>query len=187
MVFDLKISAKHLEAQATRPPNGQACWRVGQARGKARMPDWVGIYLPLSRGASLEQSLPCRQPRAAVAKLAGHRGINGAPGLMRQQCRWLASCESLSVCRSRAVQLTAMDARACCLVPNSSLSQQLQPRCAHAMRRTTLHVGFISADGSIPISEASGKLLPISRRKYVCGCDAHGSEFTQDLGSHCAG
>ena len=106
------------------------CWRVGQARGKARMPDWVGIYLPLSRGASLEQSLPCRQPRAAVAKLAGHRGINGAPGLMRQQCRWLASCESLSVCRSRAVQLTAMDARACCLVPNSSLSQQLPPRCA---------------------------------------------------------
>jgi len=73
------------------------------------MPDWVGIYLPLSRGASLEQSLPCRQPRAAVAKLAGHRGINGAPGLMRQQSPWLASCASRSW--SADLELTAMDAR----------------------------------------------------------------------------
>ena len=138
MVFDLKISAKHLEAQATRPPNGQACWRVGQARGR---PEWQNARLGWDLFATfarrvIEQSLPCRhgcqtqQPRSAVAKLTGHRGINGAPGLMRQQCRWLASCESLSVCRSRAVQLTAMDARACCLVPNSSLSQQLPPRCA---------------------------------------------------------
>ena len=60
--------------------------------------------------------------------------------------------------------------------------------CAHAMRlrRTTLHVGFISAVGSV-LSEAPGKLLPIAPRKYVCGCDADGSEFTQDLSSHFAG
>ena len=75
------------------------------------MPDWVGIYLPLSRGASLEQSLPCRhgcqtqQPSAAVAKLTGHRGINGAPGLMQMQaCNnslspWLASCVTVCACK----------------------------------------------------------------------------------------
>ena len=132
MVFDLKISAKHLEAQATRPPNGQACWRVGQARGR---PEWQNARLGWDLFATfarrvIEQSLPCRHGCQTQAELTGHRGINGAPGLMQMQaCNnslspWLASC--VTVCRSRADR----HGRACCLVPNSSLSQQLPPRCA---------------------------------------------------------